>query len=907
MMKKQACLMTACGAVLMLAVVFLFYWREDTADLTSILSHIEGEAIHCSQDSGFYEDAVTIVLTPNRNMPSSVQIYYTLNGDDPYNGGELYTEPLQLAASGEEPTVYPLKMAICYKGEYGQTMERTYIVGQNVSFSMPVVSITVPDSALWDESTGIFANCTETGDEWERAAHVVIFNQDGAVVTDQGVGLAVVGGTSRQSHIKSLKLNADHFYDAEHKTLQMKLLGSDLNEQEWSFDDDYGSVKLHVGSQDFLSGGNNIRRRLASELAEQSRFNGCSPSRKCVVFLNGAYYCIADMMPTYSQSYLADRYDLPESDKVTVISAGEKGVFEYAGLDVLFKKDLSQPENRDALESAVDMDNYLLYYAYEILLNNTDWPQNNFDMWRYEGEYDHNNPYTDGRYRFLVRDMDLIYYTAGNVEFFEGCTKDTFQSIMNSEYRGEDSSLFYVLQVKEYRDQFVVLLCDLMNTSFQTDHVLRVMNQEYSAYLIEWLRWAYKDENILSKQPQNYTLITKAIAQRNNEIRDNLLMYFGLEEQYSLMVNNDTGLLLTWNQMQVFSGETYTCPYYYGTSHEISATEYPGYAFCYWLVNGERRDGQTLVVDDSLIHDGQVNIRSVSTPLEEGVPIIEQISAGGDVDWVIIGNAGAAVLRLEQFYLTDEETNPRKYHLPQRMLLPGETLRIYCKGNSFILGEYQCNFNLNDQETLLLTDGTDVLDALPVPKMSIYESYGRHNGSPDMRFYRTIEKTAIFGQITMPSVAELLLDAGYGLAGNCMIVGFRGSAPLKTNATYSQFFVAEGAECVGVLFNFANYSYTNQSRIKVQIVDPLKEEILTEDYLSADQIKDNNSTLFPLRATLVPGCQYEMRLKPDEGNCRLLLYLTDKGTATQTTYAVLDGETQESCFHMVLLYRDRSF
>ena len=684
----------------------------------------------------------------------------------------------------------------------------------------------------------------------------------------------------------------------------MKLLGSDLNEQEWSFDDDYGSVKLHVGSQDFLSGGNNIRRRLASELAEQSRFNGYSPSSKCVVFLNGAYYCIADMMSPYSQSYLADRYNLPESDKVTVISAGEKDAFIYAGLNVLFRQDLCQPENRDALEAVVDMDNYLLYYAYEILLNNTDWPQNNFDMWRYEGEFDHLNPYTDGRYRFLAHDMDLIYCTTGNQKFFDGCTKDTFQSIMNSEYRGEDSSLFYVLQVKDYRDLFVVLLCDLMNTSFQTDNVLKLMNQEYSAYLFEWLRWANNDKNILSKQSQNYTLITKAISQRNNEIRDDLLLYFGLKEQYSLMVNNDTGLLLTWNQMQVFSGETYTCPYYYGTSHEITATAYPGYAFCYWLVNGERMEGPTLVVNDSLIQDGQVDIRAVAKPVEEGMPIIDRISAGRNADWVVISNAGAAALRLEQFYLTDEKANLKKYQLPQRILLPGETLRIHCKGNNLVIGGYQCNFNINDQETLLLTDGTDVLDALPVPKMSIHESYGRHEGSPVMRFYRDMEKTALSKQIAMPSVARLLFEAGYGLAGNCMTTGFRRSDPLKPKAVYSQFFIAEGSECTGALFNFANYCYTNQSGIKVQIINPMTGEILARHHIPADQIIDNDSTLLPLHTFLVQGCQYEMQLMPDEGNCRLLLFLTDKGTATQTTYAVLDGEVQESCFHMVLLYKD---
>ncbi|MGN0972741.1 MAG: CotH kinase family protein [Aristaeellaceae bacterium] len=907
MMKKRACLLAACGAVLLLAVTFLLYWQEDTADLTSILSHIEGEAIRCSRDSGFYDDAVTVALTPDRNLPSSVQICYTLNGDDPQSGGELYTEPLQLTSAGEEPSVYPLKAAICYKGEYGQTMERTYVVGEDVSFTMPVISITVPDSALWDEETGIFANCTETGDEWERQAHVVIFDQDGAVVADQGVGLAVAGWTSRLNHIKSLKLNADCVYDAEHDKLKLQLFNDDLSELEWTFDDEYGSVKLRSGSQDYMTGGNNIRQRLGCRLAEQSRFNGFTPSKKCVVFLNGTYYCVADMMLPYSQSYMADRYDLPESDKVTVISATEREALEATGLDALFVQDLNQPENRAALEAAVDMDNYFLYYAIEILLNNTDWPQNNYDMWRYEGVEEANNPYSDGKYRYCIHDLDLIYYTEENIEIFEGATSDTFQSIMDNTHRGFDCSLRDVLQVKEYRDRFIVILCDLMNTSFRTEHVLDVLEQEYTNYLQEWLRWVQKDDEFLALQLNQYKLITKAISQRNDEIREDLRIYFDMEEQYDLTLHNDEGILLTWNQMQVFSGETYTCPYYCGTAHEITATEYPGYAFCYWLVNGERREDRTLVVDDSLIRDGKVEIRAVARPLEEGVPVIERISAGGDADWVVVGNAGAAALRLEQFYLTDDGANLKKYQLPQRTLQPGETLRIYCKGSSFILGEYQCNFNLNDQETLLLTDGTDVLDALPVPKMGAHESYGRHEGSPVMKFYRDTVDTEDAEQEARPSVTELLLSVGSGLGGNCMTTGRRRSGPLKSNAVYSQFFVAEASECTGVMFSFANYSYTNQCGVKVQILDPLTNEVIADEYLPADQIRDNYSTLFPLCASLVPGCQYELRLTPDEGECKLLLYLTDEGTATQATYAVLDGEVQESCFRMVMLYKDLSF
>ena len=92
------------------------------------------------------------------------------------------------------------------------------------------------------------------------------------------------------------------------------------------------------------------------------------------------------------------------------------------------------------------MDNYLLYYAINILANNTDWPQNNFEIWKYDGPYIENNKYTDGRYRFLIYDTDLTYYSSKNEIFFDGCDKDTFVSLMENIYRSEDSTFSNVMK-----------------------------------------------------------------------------------------------------------------------------------------------------------------------------------------------------------------------------------------------------------------------------------------------------------------------------------------------------------------------------------------------------------------------------------------------------------------------------
>ena len=901
--KRRISLAADFVAVALFTLSYLYWWRQDTANLTSILTHISGDAIQFGVESGFYEHDLSIELLLNRELPSSAQIYYTLDGNDPHDGGILYNQPIQLRSDSEQVSIFPLKAAVCYKGEFSQPVERTYVVGREISFTMPVVSITCPEKSLWDDDTGIFSNASQKGEEWERQAHVMMFDLEGNTVVDQGVGLSVIGNTSRGDDRKGLRINADLQYDPQEDKLLLSVFSDGEYSSDLSFVEEYGSVKLRAGSQDYTVGVN-VRQSVVSILSEQSRFDGCAQCRRCIVFLNGQYYGVMDMLQPYSQGFLADRYDLDHSECVTVLSGREATVFQESGLYDLFRQDLQDPEAREALEAAVDMDNYLLYHAFQILLNNTDWPQKNFAMWYYEGEPEEDNPYSDGRCRFLVYDMDLIYYAEGNHVFFDGYLEDTFCSIMNQEYRGADASLPYVLQVEEYRDRFIVMLCDLMNTSFRTENVLQVLDSEYSYYLNECLNWDTKTAQIVLNQPLYYRLIVEAITQRNEDVKRDILSLFQISDrQYKLNLSNDEGLLVSWNNMQVFSEESYTCEYYSDIQHQISVDEYPGFEFCYWLVNGEKIEGKTLAVDEKKQSNGQVNIRAVSRRIEEGVPVIERISANGNSDWIVVGNVGAGQLSLDEYYLSDEEENLKKYQLPSEMLAYGETVCIYCKGNYFLLDEYICNFNLNEQETLYLSDGEIIIDKLSVPKMSASESYGRYQHSPVNKFILNDETAEQTEEKEVIPPLELLVDAGYGLAGNYLAEG-NGRYNLMPGVSCSQYFIAESSDCKGVILWLANYTDTNRSGLTIQFFDVQTGKLVGEGYMEHDAISDCRKSYCKIEAQFVPGQQYEMRITADRDaeNCRLLLFLTDEGTATEAEFAVLDGEKSDCCISMILLY-----
>ncbi len=526
------------------------------------------ELIYFSQDSAMYDDTVTLELKKDERLPDSAEIYYTLNGDDPTSEeGILYTGPIILKSDGS-CVVYPVKAAVCVDGACGTACERTFIICDDVGneWDTDIVCITADSSSLYDYDTGILVrgrtydeyvaaygesgahnkgNFRNRGSEWIRDGHVVMFDADGAVLLDQDVGIGVSGGTSSSMDVKSLKLYAGSIYDDAHDTLDLYL------ENPGSFDDfddsdnsdnydisdstatplsgtgyspvySYRSIRLRSGGQDMDTG--NIRSSVVSRLACESGFDGISSTTRCMVFLNGEFYGIFDIQQNFSSDYLADRFGLPDPDAVEKIKQGEVYALSSAGLSELFNLDLNVEENRVLLEEQVDMDSYLLCFAIEILCNNTDWSSNNFEIWRYTGEADENNPYTDGRYRFLIYDVDLCYPTDGRYEWFEGSNGDLLEDLMEGTTHAEGSTFPSVMASDYYRERFICLVSGLLDTTFSTDHVLQIVDEEDAK--ISSIREEFCGEEYAASAEAAVDEMRQAVIARPDEIAELFEKYF---------------------------------------------------------------------------------------------------------------------------------------------------------------------------------------------------------------------------------------------------------------------------------------------------------------------------------------------------------------------------------------------
>ena len=61
------------------------------------------------------------------------------------------------------------------------------------------------------------------------------------------------------------------------------------------------------------------------------------------------------------------------------------------------------------LAEKIDMESFLQYMALNLYLCNTDWPYNNVKFWKYTGNPVEGVAVTDGKWRFMTRDMDMAF------------------------------------------------------------------------------------------------------------------------------------------------------------------------------------------------------------------------------------------------------------------------------------------------------------------------------------------------------------------------------------------------------------------------------------------------------------------------------------------------------------------
>ncbi|MBE6968826.1 MAG: hypothetical protein E7442_01730 [Ruminococcaceae bacterium] len=286
------------------------------------------------------------------------------------------------------------------------------------------------------------ANYRNKGVDWERTAHISVFNEDHQPELEQLCGIRIQGGGSRGRALRSLRCFARPKY-AGADTFDVSFFGSDIRPD---------SLILFAGGDDY---GFNLQDYLVHSMARELNFAtmGFVP---CAFFLNGEFWGVYHLTEDYNANFIANHYAVEENNILMIKNGAVEAGAEYQlqlyndMILELARADMTIEANYRRACERIDMDSYIDYYALQTYVARyNDWPGANYAVWRTTDRED--SPYGDCKWRWMLFDMN------------SGALAGEFYN------RSAEDSVAYVLQKDEtFRSLF-------RNADFQKRYAERLL------------------------------------------------------------------------------------------------------------------------------------------------------------------------------------------------------------------------------------------------------------------------------------------------------------------------------------------------------------------------------------------------------------------------------------------------
>lgn len=620
-----------------------------------------------SHQAGFYTEAFDLNIACPDEFP---QAWITRDGswpgpDNPES--ELYTGPILIDSRAGDanffsliplnngdsgipawlpPTEEVMKATIitagCFLGNvFGGKETRTFWIHESghERYSLPVISIVAPPESFFDFETGIkvpgihyvegnnqTGNYFQSGSDWERMIHIELIEPDGTVGLSQNAGIRIHGNFTRSYPRKSMRLYARSDYGTsrfEHKIFE------DQPVQR------FNRLILRTSGNDF--GRSLFRDALAHRLYRNIGIE-TQDYRPFILFLNGEYWGIYNIRERYDRHYFervhgVERENLDYIDfwfrREPYVNEGSSTHYMEM-LNFAVENDLSVTENFASMQSRMDTDDFINMVVMGIYSSNTDWPRTNVRAWRTRNEFDPDAGKTDGRWRWLLNDIDFGF------GLFQNAAHNHFGSIMNDRWEGE--LLMSLLQNDTFKHRFINRFADHIHSVFNPAHTETViswfMNGIDSEIAEHVRRWQYPTSyNSWSNNANN---MKNWLASRPDNIRQQLIERFELDglATFTADVNQANAGIIKLNSIRL-APETdgiganpypFEATYFAGVPVRLEAIPNAGYRFDGW--EGHESNEPVITVDPAQLET--ITAVFVFEPFEgdEMNPVAHDLSTG---------------------------------------------------------------------------------------------------------------------------------------------------------------------------------------------------------------------------------------------------------------------------------------
>ena len=386
-----------------------------------------------SADGGFYDDAFQLTLSAQEGET----ILYTTDCSDPRTSptAQPYTDGIWIHDTSDEPCTllqechlqhdwYHFPSAEADKGmvvravcknekssSYSRVVTNTYFVQQDEPFyqTLKVISISTDQENLASDSKGIYNinNYYLTGKEWERPVNIQVFEK-GKPRYSEDVGMRLAGSYSRTNTQKSMTFFARSEYGAS--KMKYDFFDGEAVDCDGNKIKEFEKITLRNGGCAFeeLRFRDDMNAYFAKglDISVQAKAD-------CVVFLNGEFWGEYSLQEKLDENYCASHYHVKKNNVTTAKNNeadGEADLFNVEFYDFYkwaLREDMSDDENYQRVCDVLDVQSFAEYVAVESYISNWDSLQtnNNIMLWR-ANEIDPDNPYADGRWRFMLFDTE---------------------------------------------------------------------------------------------------------------------------------------------------------------------------------------------------------------------------------------------------------------------------------------------------------------------------------------------------------------------------------------------------------------------------------------------------------------------------------------------------------------------
>jgi hypothetical protein len=550
-------------------------------------SAAEPMAVQFSHPTGYYEDGIQLKLDV---AAPGARVRFTTDGSLPTaSNGTDYNRPLYLTDDPESVVVVRAR-AITEDGSLGPVASATYFLGLDVT--LPVLSLIVEPDDLWSEERGIFFRPGERGREWERFSEIVYLDDSKRVGFVAPAGLRVHGHQSRWSAKKMLRL----YFRSEYGLAELNYPLFPNGEITA-----FKRLVLDSGGQDQPAQAGNgtlLRKPLVTSLAKVSDVI-VPEDRPVILYINGKLWGIYFLRERMDSFYFADHYGIGDLD---ILGYYDFDPEPFEGdwthwnelMAYVESHDLNDPDHYEFIQSQIDLDNFITFHAFQILIGNIDWPQKSHDRF---------HPHVQaGKWHWFLWDSDWAFGLAKGSGVFPDpvswlLTEEEAKSD-REQNRREVSTLFLkLIDNPQFELAFIRRLEALLNTAFLPEPVVAELDslaeQVDPNIDLEILRWQSSGNWAESvEQMRNY------VRQRPDIVRQNVIKELGLTGTVNLTFDPAKGRGTVMVNGMLVPELPWSGVFFTGVPIEVTALPADGYRFAGWEPVDLPQSSTLILTDD---------------------------------------------------------------------------------------------------------------------------------------------------------------------------------------------------------------------------------------------------------------------------------------------------------------------